>query len=120
MKKIFPCIECGLCCRKVGEVEAMKSLLDETRGCCKYLDQDKRKCTIYETRPILCNVSCMYDEYFSNSMSEEEFIQLNLKVCYQLNEEYQMTNNCQKILLHMTTDMSLLLLKHQVINSEQE
>lgn len=90
-------------------MEAMKSLLDETRGCCKYLDQDKRKCTIYETRPILCNVSRMYDEYFSNSMSEEEFIQLNLKVCYQLNEECGIPNNCKKILNYILDERGIFI-----------
>lgn len=101
MEKNFPCIKCGLCCYKVGEVEAMKFFLDDERGCCKYLDEMTKMCTIYNERPLLCSVSSMYDIFFSSNMREEEFIQLNLSVCYQLNEEWGYHENCQRLQEYM-------------------
>ncbi|WP_251422547.1 YkgJ family cysteine cluster protein [Veillonella agrestimuris] len=97
MKEKFPCIECGLCCYKVNEVPEVKYLYDVEKDCCRYLNCNTYKCTIYNNRPAFCNVEHMYDEYFSHTMSESEFILINLKVCYQLNKEKGFIANCQKL-----------------------
>lgn len=97
MKATFPCIQCALCCRKVNEVETTKHLYDAERGCCRHLDTSTNRCTIYDDRPLYCNVAYMYDTYFNTIMSESEFIQMNLKVCYALNQEQGLIDNCKKL-----------------------
>lgn len=48
----FPCKSCGACCRRVPEVSA----LDRGDGACRYYDDNTRQCTVYDTRPVLCQV----------------------------------------------------------------
>jgi len=72
MKK-FNCNECGLCCKKIGDVlnspieNIDKSLRDAVRDfpykvdekgvCEKLVDY---KCSVYENRPLLCNINAMF------------------------------------------------------------
>ena len=48
----FPCKSCGACCRRVPEVSG----LDRGDGACRYYDDNSRQCTVYDTRPVLCQV----------------------------------------------------------------
>lgn len=52
----FQCSSCGACCRRAGKAGLMP---DRGDGACIYLGQDNL-CTIYETRPTLCNVEAMF------------------------------------------------------------
>jgi Fe-S-cluster containining protein len=51
-----------------------------------YLTKDNL-CSIYETRPLVCNVDKGYEAFFSKVMSKEEFNKLNRKICITLQEE---------------------------------
>ena len=53
-------------------------------GSCKYLINND--CSIYENRPEFCNVKVMYEKYYQNDYSLQEFYQLNADVCNQLQE----------------------------------
>jgi Fe-S-cluster containining protein len=74
----FPCIQCGLCCRTLpGASFAAEYNLGD--GVCKYLEGNL--CTIYEKRPLVCNIADMYHAQYSDSMSEAEFVATNLRSC---------------------------------------
>ena len=44
-------------------------------------------CSIYESRPDICNVEKMYD-FFKAQMSEEEYCQLMTESCKALKKSY--------------------------------
>ena len=67
----FQCEKCGLCCKKVN---------------CMYLTEDNL-CSIYEKRPLVCNVDKGYEAFFSKVISKEEFNKLNRKICITLQQE---------------------------------
>ena len=92
---IFPCDGCGLCCEHLGEILAKnmdpKSIFyeisrefpykaDET-GTCEKLDKVTRRCTVYQNRPELCQVSKMYDRYPYLASSKQMWFNLNKEVC---------------------------------------
>ena len=58
--------------------------LDRGDGVCKYFDYDAKLCTIYDNRPIKCNVDKLYDLYFKKKMSREEYYKLNHEECMKL------------------------------------
>lgn len=67
------------CCRHVGDVPLMKQN-DRGDGVCRFLDDDSR-CTIYSSRPLVCNTDKLFDVLFSGSMGREEFDAMNAKAC---------------------------------------
>ena len=60
---------------------------DRGDGVCVYLRDNL--CTIYEHRPLICNTSRMYEEFFRDVMSEEEFISANIEACKKISELVQ-------------------------------
>lgn len=80
---MFVCDRCGLCCMKVGQ-SPIYAKLDRGDGVCQYFDDASRLCTIYESRPVLCNVDEVYHEFFSHKISIEEYYNLNYESCKKL------------------------------------
>lgn len=80
---MFKCKKCGACCSNVGTSELYADL-DRGDGKCIYFDDKTNLCTIYEDRPIKCNVDKIYEAYFKNTMSLEEYYKLNYKACEKL------------------------------------
>jgi Fe-S-cluster containining protein len=78
---VFPCVQCGLCCRKLKTVSLLTDY-DSGNGVCRYLKDNL--CSIYHNRPLVCNVEKMYVSCFSGIMSEQEFLIANLEVCLAL------------------------------------
>ena len=78
----FNCDCCGICCKNIKYVSQLKSY-DNGNGQCIYLGKDN-KCSIYNNRPEICNVSIMYKKYYSSYYTEKEFYELNHKVCIKL------------------------------------
>ena len=72
---------CGICCRNIGSIAALKSF-NLGNGTCKYLCDNL--CSIYNDRPDICRVDVMYKKYFSKQYSFEEFTRLNLEGCRKL------------------------------------
>lgn len=79
-REMFKCKRCGQCCRNVGKT-IQGIILAKENGVCRYLDEDNNLCTIYDNRPIFCNVDAYYNEYFKNSMSVDDFYNENYKIC---------------------------------------
>ncbi|MDR0944108.1 MAG: YkgJ family cysteine cluster protein [Ruminococcus sp.] len=48
---------------------------------CRNLDTDTNLCTIYENRPLICNVDKMYRLYFSDTYTLSDFYEANHKAC---------------------------------------
>ena len=82
MRQKFKCTKCGLCCMNIQNVELAKDLDDGT-GVCRYFERKSKLCTIYESRPEICNVEKGY-KFFENTMSYDEYIELNYKICKEL------------------------------------
>lgn len=61
--------------------------LDRGDGICRYLNLETNLCSIYETRPEVCRVDVMYEKYFKDKMSKEEFYRLNYESCKILQAE---------------------------------
>lgn len=80
---MFKCDRCGECCRNIS-LSAIYSELDRGDGICKFFDERTSSCSIYENRPIICNVDLMYKFYFSRKMSIDEFYELNYEACHKL------------------------------------
>lgn len=66
---------------------------DKGSGICIYLDEKTNLCKIYETRPEICRVDVMYDKYFKEKYSKEEFYQLNIDSCKKLKKKYFIDKN---------------------------
>ena len=55
--------------------------MDDGTGVCRFLNRQTNLCTIYATRPLLCNVDAAYDALFRKNMTREEFYELNRLAC---------------------------------------
>lgn len=71
----FNCDKCGACCKNLPPGIP----LNRGDGVCKYLENNL--CTIYETRPDICRVGTLYDRFFKDKMTEEEYIKLTHETC---------------------------------------
>ena len=86
MKK-FPCVGCGICCKKVGPLvksERYKGQFPfqiKDDGSFEKLGDDG-KCTVYNERPPICKVShWYYMDGNSNRMTKKEFYKDNARQC---------------------------------------
>lgn len=83
-KPAFPCNSCGLCCKNIGHIKELKGF-DSGDGTCMYLENNM--CTIYATRPLICRIDEMYEQVFQKQLSKEEYYDINIKACQQLQRE---------------------------------
>lgn len=83
---MFFCDKCGLCCMNIG-ASTIYEKLDRGDGICKFFDEETKLCTIYEKRPLLCNLEETYKIYFKGKMSKNEYDQLNSEACKRLKEK---------------------------------
>lgn len=80
---MFPCSQCGECCRHVGDT-ALAEDMALPNGCCRYLNEENNLCTIYATRPLFCNVDKSYEIYYKSIMSKLDYYKKNIEVCSKL------------------------------------
>lgn len=92
---IFPCDRCGLCCRHLEQIPQLKDF-DSGDGKCVHL-LDNNECLIYNNRPNICNVSKMFELYFKNHMTEEEYIAINMDGCIKIKTKYGRNNENSKL-----------------------
>lgn len=83
---MFPCKQCGECCRHIGTAFFAKDMM-LPNGTCKFLDEATNLCKQYETRPIFCNVDAYYEKYLQTVMSREAFYQKNIEACEKIRGE---------------------------------
>lgn len=81
---MFTCDQCGECCRHLDQ-SSIYAELDRGDGVCKYMTGDK--CSIYESRPLLCRVDECYEVYFKDQYTRDEYEKINYKVCNLLKKE---------------------------------
>ena len=85
---MFHCDCCGLCCRHITGIKMLEAFDDGT-GTCIYLDRENDLCTIYDSRPVVCNVDAMYELCFSGRMTREAFYAVNCEACIRLKREHE-------------------------------
>lgn len=78
---MFVCMKCGECCRHIDKIPQL-SEFDLGNGVCMHLKGNC--CDIYSSRPEICRVDEMYDKYFCNIYSREEFYKINMNICRKL------------------------------------
>lgn len=81
---MFKCDMCGECCRHLNLSELYK-YLDRGDGVCRFLMGNK--CSIYNSRPLLCRVDESYEKIFNKIMSKEAYYTENYKMCKKLNKK---------------------------------
>jgi Fe-S-cluster containining protein len=84
MNSIFPCNKCGECCRNITGVKELEAF-DDGNGVCVHLNENV--CSIYDSRPDVCRVDVMYDNFFSQKFSEVDYININKAACIALQEK---------------------------------
>jgi Fe-S-cluster containining protein len=68
---------------------------DDGSGVCRCLENNL--CSIYEKRPLVCNIEAMYMYFFKATITEEQFIIENLKACRILAESFHDIKAFEKI-----------------------
>ena len=81
--KEFECTKCGTCCRNL-HLNELYSELDRGDGTCKNFDGYNNICLIYDDRPIICNILKMYEYYFSDLYTIDEYYDINKQACDKL------------------------------------
>lgn len=82
---MFPCTVCGECCRRVDQAQETK-WLDRADGVCQYFNEADNLCSIYSERPQICKIDEMFESFFCQAMSKDEFYQLNADSCNVMQE----------------------------------
>lgn len=80
---MYECKKCGKCCSNLDK-SLLYSDLDRGDGKCKHYDEITHLCTIYEERPLKCNVDRMYEVFFQDKMTREEYYKQNHIACNSL------------------------------------
>jgi uncharacterized protein len=98
----FPCNSCGACCRKLGVNVALAKMMDgkdapplikelanfpytpNADGSCPMLDGNL--CSIYKTRPDVCNIQTLWQKYLKGKMTQRQFYKLNKQACKKLGD----------------------------------
>lgn len=102
----FNCNACGACCLNAGErVKDARAKMgtqyenrvvrelanfpygfDET-GRCEKLGTDN-KCTIYDSRPLICSVDRVYEKFVNKSMELQEYYDFQNRACRVLQKRF--------------------------------
>ena len=85
---MFKCDRCGLCCMNLKS-SPIYADLDRGDGICKFLDMNSELCSIYSKRPLKCNVDKVYELYFKNSYTLDQYYQMNYEACTKLKKRGQ-------------------------------
>lgn len=80
---MFECDKCGACCRHI-DLSPLSVKLDRGDGVCRYLNGNL--CSIYSSRPLICRVDECYENFYRDSMSKDDFYQLNCQQCQKLKQ----------------------------------
>ena len=75
----FMCDKCGLCCQNLAGNPLYEDLHDGD-GICRYYDTKTHLCSIYDNRPIKCNIKKAYFE-FGFDIPYSEYLSLNYQAC---------------------------------------
>lgn len=87
----YPCTMCGCCCRKIEVVIKLTEGIEDEKlrfpfqpdkeGVCEKFNKQDNTCSIYETRPLICDIDRMA-EYFD--VDKKSFYTSNIKACNEM------------------------------------
>lgn len=83
------CQGCGKCCmlfNLTDNEEIIKLNLSDEDGKCRYLEN--KRCSIYSERPDICNSETVYDKYYKNTLSKEQYRKLMKLECKNIEKLY--------------------------------
>lgn len=80
--KIFPCSQCGECCKHIAGIPELEKY-DNGSGMCIHLVNNL--CSIYKERPQVCRGNYIYDTYFKG-MPVKDFYEEMKKICSLISE----------------------------------
>ncbi len=86
----FQCQKCGKCCtifHVFPEDSEIRTALDSGDGTCRYFDRESRLCTIYDSRPLICNNERYYAECLKDSITREEFDAILSEYCEKIRSD---------------------------------
>lgn len=83
LNKPFPCTSCGKCCQSIKNSSQTRHL-DRGDGTCRHFVDETLLCSIYETRPLECRVEEYYQKHLSQTISWDDFIEVNVSICRKL------------------------------------
>lgn len=80
------CDKCGKCCKMFDRLSGINEFefLNNGTGECKYLN--KNICTIYNKRPDICNTSWVYEHYYKDDYTWEEYEKILWELCKKIKE----------------------------------
>lgn len=81
----FDCKKCGACCKNITSIDKL-NIFNDGSGVCKHLDKNNL-CSIYSSRPDICNGEYVYSMYYKSNMSVEEFFDVAKQICNKLKSE---------------------------------
>lgn len=79
----FDCKGCGTCCRNLPTHPLFAGMHNGDGVCFKLVDN---KCSIYEDRPLVCNIYKGWEVIFKDLYTLEQWYELNKKGCKYLEE----------------------------------
>ena len=106
----YNCDLCGCCCLKVGDVvlsaqmqlyaateakEPVHPIIEalatfpyeiEPDGACSKFDRTSRICKVYESRPGVCNTDYMYNKFWKDMMTRDQWYQQSRATCLKLQQ----------------------------------
>lgn len=77
---LFPCTQCGKCCKNI-KLSKETAYLDRGDGICKYFNTKNSLCSIYESRPEICRINSQYKKHYKKIYSWSDFVEINIQVC---------------------------------------
>lgn len=84
---MIKCENCkGYCCRVIGRINPE---LDRGDLVCKHFDEETHRCKIYEHRPLICNTDILYETFYKDMMSREEYDRINAQGCASLTNYFE-------------------------------
>jgi len=100
----FNCTGCGVCCKRLKKIldfyknikpgshqEHLRVMAMEfpyktnRRGACVKLKNNR--CSIYDSRPLLCNIKGIFEKYPQVAKTEEDWYILNMMACNSMMRE---------------------------------
>lgn len=81
METKFNCTKCGACCKLIPDY-ALKiyELPRANTGGCGHLLPDN-SCSIYDTRPDVCNTRVMWSKVYHSTVTWEEYTKISEEFC---------------------------------------
>jgi len=81
------CVKCGLCCKCLDTIKgsifsSIINKLDSGDGSCIYLKGNL--CSIYDSRPVVCNAESLYKTHLSSIISKNEFFDYVIEKCEEI------------------------------------